>query len=68
LLDAATPLFGLVIRARRMADHDQIPQLYVRVRNEITVVLEEIKQAGFAAPEFCFPGLQRRYCLELCLQ
>ncbi len=59
LLDAATPLFGLVIRARRMTDHDQIPQLYVRVRDEITVILEEIKQAGYDGPT----QLAYSYCL-----
>jgi len=59
LLDAATPLFGLVIRARRLTDHDQIPQLYVRVRDEITVILEEIKQAGYDGPT----QLAYSYCL-----
>jgi len=59
LLDAATPLFGLVIRARRMTDHSQIPQLYVRVRDEITVILEEIKQAGYDGPT----QLAYSYCL-----
>lgn len=59
LLDAATPLFGLVIRARRLTDHKQIPQLYVRVRDEITVVLEEVKQAGYDGPT----QLAYSYCL-----
>lgn len=59
LLDAATPLFGLVIRARRMTNHDQIPQLYVRVRDEITVILEEVKQAGYDGPT----QLAYSYCL-----
>ncbi|VAW50061.1 Outer membrane protein ImpK/VasF, OmpA/MotB domain [hydrothermal vent metagenome] len=59
LLDAATPLLGLVMRARRLTDHEHVPQLYVRVRDEITVVLEEIKQEGYDGPT----QLAYSYCL-----
>lgn len=60
LADAAMPLFGLVIQARKLSYHQQIPQLYVRVRDEIAALLEEIKQQGYDGPA------QLAYCYCLC--
>ncbi|MGC3931976.1 type IVB secretion system protein IcmH/DotU, partial [Pseudomonas atacamensis] len=36
LCDAATPLIGLVIRLRRLGQHDDVPALYLSVSNQIT--------------------------------
>ena len=60
LADAAMPLFGLVIQARKITYHELIPQLYVRVRDEIAALLEEIKQQGYDGPA------QLAYCYCLC--
>lgn len=60
LADGAMPLFGLVIHARKMTHHQMIPQLYVRVRDEIAALLEEIKQKGYDGPA------QLAYCYCLC--
>jgi type VI secretion system protein ImpK len=60
LADAAMPLFGLVIQARKLSYHQQIPQLYVRVRDEIAALLVEIRQQGYDGPA------QLAYCYCLC--
>ena len=60
LADAAMPLFGMVIQARKLSYHQQIPQLYVRVRDEIAALLEEIKQKSYDGPA------QLAYCYCLC--
>ena len=60
LADVAMPLFGMVIQARKLSYHPQIPQLYVRVRDEIAALLEEIKQHGYDGPA------QLAYCYCLC--
>ncbi|MFW5444501.1 MAG: type IVB secretion system protein IcmH/DotU [Methylococcaceae bacterium] len=60
LADVAMPLFGMVIQARKLSYHQHIPQLYVRVRDEIAALLEEIKQHGYDGPA------QLAYCYCLC--
>jgi len=60
LADAAMPLFGLVIQVRKLTYYQQIPQLYVRVRDEITAILAEVKQHHYDGPA------QLAYCYCLC--
>lgn len=38
LIDAVTPLFGMVLRARHLASYDQVDTLYCQVVDEIQVV------------------------------
>jgi type VI secretion system protein ImpK len=47
LVDAALPLFGMVIRVRKMTHHDSIGKLYSTVRDQISVLDEEIRQHGY---------------------
>lgn len=47
LVDAALPLFGMVIRVRKMTHHDSIGKLYATVRDQISVLDEEIRQHGY---------------------
>ncbi|NBA94146.1 type IVB secretion system protein IcmH/DotU [Pseudomonas sp. R5(2019)] len=49
LVDAAQPLFGLVIRLRRLGklSETDITQLYERVRDHITALSEEVRQLGY---------------------
>jgi len=49
LIDAAQPLFGLVIRLRRLERCNDIPKLYASVRDQITALSEEIRQHGYDA-------------------
>lgn len=47
LVDAALPLFGMVIRVRKMTNHESIGKLYATVRDQISVLDEEIRQHGY---------------------
>ena len=61
LCDAATPLIGLVIRIRRLTQHDDVPALYQAVRNHITAIMEEVSQLDYDA------GMLKAYFYSLCL-
>jgi type VI secretion system protein ImpK len=61
LCDAATPLIGLVIRLRRLDRHDDVPALYQSVSNQITTIMEEVRQLDYDA------GMLKAYSYSLCL-
>ena len=61
LCDAATPLIGLVIRLRRLDQHDDVPTLYRSVSNQITTIMEEVRQLDYDA------GMLKAYSYSLCL-
>lgn len=61
LCDAATPLIGLVIRLRRLDQHDDVPALYRSVSNQITTIMEEVSQLDYDA------GMLKAYSYSLCL-
>lgn len=61
LCDAATPLIGLVIRLRRLDRHDNVPALYQSVSNQITTIMEEVRQLDYDA------GMLKAYSYSLCL-
>jgi type VI secretion system protein ImpK len=61
LCDAATPLIGLVIRLRRLDQHDDVPALYLSVSNQITTIMEEVRQLDYDA------GMLKAYSYSLCL-
>ena len=60
LIDAAQPLFGLVIGLRRLESCNDVSRLYERVRNQITVLSEEVRQGGYD------PVTQLAYRYALC--
>jgi len=47
LVDGALPLFGLVIRLRKLDAYEGIEQLYGAVRDQISALDEEIRQHGY---------------------
>ncbi len=47
LIDAATPLLGLVIRVRRLADFSEVERLYEQVEEEIASVDRELVEQGY---------------------
>ena len=49
LVDIAQPLFGLVMRLRRMMDlpQEDVSRLYENVRDHITALSEEVRQLGY---------------------
>jgi len=47
LVDGALPLFGLVIRLRKLSEYDDIQDLYATVRDQISALDEEIRQHGY---------------------
>lgn len=61
LCDAATPLIGLVIRLRRLDQHDDVPALYQAVSNQIKATMEEVSQLDYDA------GMLKAYSYSLCL-
>ena len=61
LCDAATPLIGLVIRLRRLDHHHDVPALYQSVSNQITAIMEEVRQLDYDA------GMLKAYSYSLCL-
>ncbi|MFO7529336.1 MAG: type IVB secretion system protein IcmH/DotU [Marinobacter sp.] len=50
LIDAATPLLGLVIRVRRLADFRDVESLYQQVVDEVTAVDRELVEQGYERP------------------
>ncbi len=47
LVDAAMPLFGLVIRLRRLESYNHVNELHVTVRDQIKAIDEEILLHGY---------------------
>ncbi|WP_375171070.1 type IVB secretion system protein IcmH/DotU [Marinobacter sp.] len=47
LIDAATPLLGLVIRVRRLAEFQRVEDLYQQVVEEITAIDRELIEQGY---------------------
>ncbi|WJV25561.1 MULTISPECIES: type IVB secretion system protein IcmH/DotU [Pseudomonas] len=47
LVDAALPLFGLAIRLRKMGKFTKINELLEAVRDQITVIDEEVRRHGY---------------------
>ncbi|MCC4271120.1 type IVB secretion system protein IcmH/DotU [Marinobacter nauticus] len=50
LIDAATPLLGLVIRVRRLADFREVETLYQQVVDEVAAVDRELVEQGYERP------------------
>ncbi|MEM6405530.1 MAG: type IVB secretion system protein IcmH/DotU [Pseudomonadota bacterium] len=59
LVDAATPLFGLILRIQDLNEHNSIDTLYRRVHSDIAAISEEIRQHDYDEPT----QLSFRYCL-----
>ncbi|WP_109125974.1 type IVB secretion system protein IcmH/DotU [Dyella sp. C11] len=47
LVDAALPLFGVVIRLRRMEKYSHVESLYGAVRDQIAAIDEEVRKHGY---------------------
>ena len=50
LIDAATPLLGLVIRVRRLADFRSVETLYQQVVDEVATIDRELIEQGYERP------------------
>ncbi|WP_150911591.1 type IVB secretion system protein IcmH/DotU [Marinobacter halotolerans] len=50
LIDAATPLLGLVIRVRRLADFQGVDRLYQQVVDEVAAIDRELVEQGYERP------------------
>ena len=50
LIDAATPLLGLVIRIRRLAEYRAVDTLYQQVVDEIAAIDRELVEQGYDRP------------------
>ncbi|KMQ76760.1 type IVB secretion system protein IcmH/DotU [Marinobacter subterrani] len=50
LIDAATPLLGLVIRVRRLADFRNVENLYERVVDDVAAIDRELVEQGYERP------------------
>lgn len=50
LTDAATPLLGLVIRIRRLAEFGAVESLYQQVVDEVTAIDRELIEQGYERP------------------
>ena len=50
LVDAATPLMGMVIRIRRLEEYSGIESLYEQVINEIMAIEVELTEKGYDRP------------------
>lgn len=61
LIDAATPLFGLILRIQDLEQYDNIDQLYNRVQGDIAAIHEEIRKHEKKYDEPT--QLSYRYCL-----
>ncbi|EOG3618220.1 type IVB secretion system protein IcmH/DotU [Pseudomonas putida] len=61
MLDAASPLFGLVIRLRTLDELPNIKEVHQQVRNQIDNIQEEIRQHGYE------PAQLLAYSYGLCL-
>ncbi len=47
LIDAAQPMFGLVIRMRRLTECEDVRSLYETIRDQIGTVSDEVRQHGY---------------------
>lgn len=47
MIDAVTPLLGLVQRVRLLSRHDRVPELYQRVVTEIQAIEQELMAQGY---------------------
>ncbi|MEN4917676.1 type IVB secretion system protein IcmH/DotU [Achromobacter spanius] len=47
LVDGALPLFGLVIRLRKLSHYEGVERLYATVRDQISALDEEIRHHGY---------------------
>lgn len=61
LIDAAQPLFGMVIRIRQLDDGTDGNKLYLVVREQISAICEEARQRGYD------PATQLAYRYALCV-
>lgn len=61
MLDAAAPLFGLVIRLRTLDSLPNIQAVHLQVRNQVDTIREEMRQRG------CEPTQILAYSYGLCL-
>ena len=50
LIDAATPLLGLVIRVRRLADFRSVEHLYQRAVDDVSAIDRELVEQGYERP------------------
>ncbi|RBP23469.1 type VI secretion system protein ImpK [Marinobacter pelagius] len=50
LIDAATPLLGLVIRVRRLAEFRDVETLYQQVVDEVAAIDRELVEQGYERP------------------
>ncbi|MBR9872046.1 MAG: DotU family type IV/VI secretion system protein [Gammaproteobacteria bacterium] len=50
LIDASTPLLGLVIRVRRLADFHDVESLYQQVVDEVAAIDRELIEQGYERP------------------
>lgn len=59
LIDASTPLFGLVLRLRNLTENEAVEPLYNRIKTEMAALDEEIRQRDYdRATQIAF-----HYCL-----
>lgn len=61
MVDAAMPLFGLVMRLRTLDELPNIEEVYAKVRNQISTIQEEMRQHAYEASQ------QLAYSYALCL-
>ncbi|MGH8484241.1 MAG: type IVB secretion system protein IcmH/DotU [Pseudomonas sp.] len=61
MVDAAMPLFGLVMRLRTLDGLSNIDDVHTQVRNQVTTILEEMRQHTYE------PGQLLAYSYALCL-
>lgn len=61
MVDAAMPLFGLVMRLRTLDQLPHIANVHAQVRNQITTILEEVRQHAYE------PAHLLAYSYALCL-
>ncbi|MCP3291328.1 DotU family type IV/VI secretion system protein, partial [Aeromonas hydrophila] len=47
MIDAVTPLLGLVQRVRLLSRYDRVPELYQRVVTEIQAIEQELMAQGY---------------------
>lgn len=61
MIDAAMPLFGLVMRLRKQESHRDIPFLYNAVYNQINAIVEEMRRYDYE------PAQLQAHSYALCL-
>ncbi|MGL4268322.1 MAG: type IVB secretion system protein IcmH/DotU, partial [Plesiomonas sp.] len=47
MVDAVTPLLGMVLRVRQLSGHDHVSELYQRVVTEIQAIEQELMAHGY---------------------